>query len=254
MTDETQLTITEEELEQARSEREGMETLEPYLEGPADDGTETAQPTGPASGRMISAAAFDLIVEFEVSNKALYSKKYRAPIWPEGASGVTIGIGYDVGYTTEQLLKADFGGVIPGSMIAALKPAIGVKGAAARQVAANLAGSIDVPWEAAIEVHRDKVIPRWTGLVERSLPNTDALSADGLGALVSLTYNRGASFNSQGDRYTEMRAIKEHMKKKFLSKISAEFRSMKRIWPNVVGLQKRREREARLFEQGLRTS
>jgi hypothetical protein len=33
--------------------------------------------------------------------------------------------------------------------------------------------------------------------------------------------------------------------------IPGEFRSMKRLWPTVPGLRKRREREARLFERGL---
>lgn len=254
MSDDTQFSITEDELDQARGEREGMETLQEYIEAPADDGRETTQPTGRSSRRTISDDAFDLIVEFEVSSQALYTRKYRGPIWPGGASGVTIGIGYDVGYTTPTLLESDFGGVVPDSTIAALKPAIGVSGDAARRIAASLAGSVDVPWEAAIKVHRDKIIPRWIGLVERSLPNTDTLSADSLGALVSLTYNRGASFTKAGGRFSEMRAIKEHMRSRSFSRIPTDIRSMKRIWPTVAGLQKRREREAILFERGLRTS
>jgi GH24 family phage-related lysozyme (muramidase) len=83
------------------------------------------------------------------------------------------------------------------------------------------------------------------------LPNTGKLGPDSLGALVSLTYNRGASYPKAGERYKEMRAIKTHMTNKAYFKVPAEFRSMKRIWPDVPGLQARREREAKLFELGL---
>jgi hypothetical protein len=72
-----------------------------------------------------------------------------------------------------------------------------------------------------------------------------------LGALVSLTYNRGASFGKQADRYREMSSIKAHMENSQFAKIPGEFRSMKRLWPGVRGLQERREFEARLFEKGL---
>jgi hypothetical protein len=48
-----------------------------------------------------------------------------------------------------------------------------------------------------------------------------------------------------------MRNIKAHMAAKAFGKVPKEFRSMARLWPNMRGLQKRREREARLFEKGL---
>ena len=46
---------------------------------------------------LISQAAIDLIVCEEVSGKEVYERNYRRPEWPGGSSGVTIGIGYDVG-------------------------------------------------------------------------------------------------------------------------------------------------------------
>ena len=49
-----------------------------------------------------------------------------------------------------------------------------------------------------------------------------------------------------------MRAIRALMASENFAGIPAQFRSMKRIWPNVKGLQSRREREAQLFEAGLR--
>ena len=237
--------LTSVELEALRQDREA----ELWLAG--NRALESVAPTGTPSQRQISQTAFDLIVEFEVSSKQVYTAKYQGPTWPGSASGVTIGIGYDVGYCKQEELHADFDGAIPADMVAALEAAIGVTGSAAAALANQLAGGVVVPWEAAIEVHRSKVIPRWAGLTERSLPNTEGLNGDAFGALVSLTYNRGASFNATGDRYAEMRAIRSDLEASNLTDIPAQFRSMKRLWPNVSGLQKRREREAQLFEAGI---
>jgi GH24 family phage-related lysozyme (muramidase) len=80
------------------------------------------------------------------------------------------------------------------------------------------------------------------------------LSADSLGALVSLVYNRGASFFDTGNRYREMYAIRQRMEAKEFAKIPAEFRAMKRLWSgkrNMAGLVRRRELEAVLFEAGV---
>ncbi|PND27625.1 hypothetical protein [Sinorhizobium sp. M4_45] len=245
----TQEPLSEAELEETRGQREGLawlaEQLEKaeVLEGPVI----TTEP----SSAPISDEAFDLIVEFEVSSKAAYEAKYRKPIWPQAASGVTIGIGYDVGYVSKMQLHADWDGAIPAGMVTALERGLGAHGAAAKPIAAELGRSVDVPWEAAIKVHRQKVMPRWVGLVERALPNTNQLTPDCRGALVSLTYNRGASFSTAGDRYKEMRAIKDHMSIGQFSHIPNDLRSMKRLWPTLRGLRIRRDREAMLFERGL---
>jgi GH24 family phage-related lysozyme (muramidase) len=245
----TDLTLTEDELEQVRADREGLEWLHEYVA--AESPLETVQPGGAPSTTPISGESFDLIVEFEVTGEQTYTKKYRKPVWPKGQSGVTIGIGYDVGYASKLQLRADWGGAIPDPMITALETALGVTGVAANAVANRLQAKVDVPWHAAIEVHRNKVLLRWVGLVERNLSNTGMIGPDCLGALVSLTYNRGASFGKAGARFQEMRNIKAHMVAKAFGDIPDKFRSMKRLWPDMKGLQKRREREALLFERGL---
>ena len=48
-----------------------------------------------------------------------------------------------------------------------------------------------------------------------------------------------------------MRAIKEHMANKDFKAIPGEFLSMRRLWPNTLGLRNRREHEAMLFKKGL---
>lgn len=200
-----------------------------------------------------SEKAIALIVSFEVTSQAFYEAKYRSTIWPEGSSGVTIGIGYDVGYVTKAQLTADWASLLPAEMIAKLATACGVKGIPARALAASLKSSVDVPWAAANTVFRQKNMPAYSAEVVRALPNTDRLSGDSFGALVSLTFNRGASYSRPGDRYREMRAIKAHMASGNLAAIPNEIRGMKRLWPTVNGLKRRRDAEAALFAEGLQS-
>jgi hypothetical protein len=200
-----------------------------------------------------SQAAINLIVMEEVSSKGLYEAKYTHPEWPGGASGVTIGIGYDCGYSTPTIIQADWGDKLPLTMVGALEAVAGIHGSAAASHAHELRGVVTVPWAAAMAVFIGRDIPKWEGIVAHALPNTERLASDSFGALVSLAYNRGASFSTAGDRYREMRAIRDHMAKEQFAEIPAEFRSMRRLWPNVVGLRNRRDHEAALFEKGLKT-
>ena len=63
---------------------------------------------------LISQAAIDLIVREEVSGKEVYERNYRRPEWPGGSSGVTIGIGYDVGAGVSEK-SATVGGLAPAA-------------------------------------------------------------------------------------------------------------------------------------------
>lgn len=201
---------------------------------------------------LIAQEAFDLIVAEEVSSEAAYRKKYRRPVWPGGASGVTIGIGYDLGQMTRTQLWADWRGHLPAATITALeKRALGIKGAPAAARSKELQEIVDVPWEAAIAVHRDCVLPRYIDRLRRALPNTEQLGPECLGALASLVFNRGYSFTKPEERYREMRAIRAHMEAEDFDDIPGELRAMKRLWPKAAGLRKRRDREAALFERGL---
>lgn len=200
----------------------------------------------------VSKEAIDLIVSFEIGSKALYEKKYRSTEWPGVASGVTVGIGYDCGYHTAAQIRKDWGGLISQSMVEALASTAGVRGGAAQSKARAIHGQVNIPYDTAMKVFEKTSMPKWIANVQRAVPNTDKLSPTCLGVLVSLAYNRGASFGMQGDRYREMRNIKAHMASGAFNKIPGELRAMKRIWPNVRGLQRRREEEAKLFEKGLK--
>jgi peptidoglycan hydrolase-like protein with peptidoglycan-binding domain len=203
---------------------------------------------------QISRAAFDLIVAEEVTSEAVYKQKYRRPEWPGASSGVTVGIGYDLGQTAAATVRGDWSGRVPQAMLDNMVSACGVTGTRARALTDKLYDKINIPWETALAVHEQRVLPRWEEKTRKALPNFDMLSPDCKGALVSLTFNRGPSFGMAGARYKEMRAIKSHMASEDFDAIPAEFRSMKRLWPKLAGLRKRRDTEARLFERGLKAA
>lgn len=201
----------------------------------------------------ISQKARDLIVQFEVSSQKLYERRYRSTIWPGVSSGVTIGIGYDVGYVTPEKLRRDWSGRIPERMIDKMVVACGVRGAAAKPLAASLKPHVDIPWEAAIGVFDAVKIPEFEAKTEKAFPGCFDLPPDCLGALVSLVFNRGELVNTT-DRRREMLAIRNHVKAKNYHLIPDEFRKMKRLWPTTQGLRDRRDREASLFKQGLQAA
>lgn len=214
--------------------------------------TPAAPANPPAAPRLRSSqAAIDLIVMEEVSSQATYQKLYQHPEWPGGASGVTIGIGYDCGYSTPAVIAADWGDKLPAVMVKALEDVAGIQGSPAHSHAAALHGVVTVPWDAAMAVFQERDMPKWEQIVAHALPNTGKLAPDCFGALVSLSYNRGASFSAAGDRFMEMRGIRMLMGAQQFDRIPDEFRSMKRLWPNMVGLRNRRDHEADLFVKGL---
>lgn len=197
--------------------------------------------------------AFDLIVSEEVTDQATYVKKYQTPEWPGAKSGVTIGIGYDLGYVTRLELHRDWGDYLSPTQLQRLETVVGMKGQSAKDALWMVQGVI-VPWDIAIREFNDKVLPTYIDLTRRALLNFDKLPLKAQGALVSLVYNRGASFANKGDRFTEMNNIRKFMELEQFDKVPNEIRAMKRLWvgTGVSGLVSRREHEAKLFEAGLK--
>ncbi|SFL50910.1 hypothetical protein SAMN03159423_2121 [Bradyrhizobium sp. NFR13] len=206
------------------------------------------------STRAISKRAIDLIIAFEVTGKTVYEKKYKGVIRPGGASGATWGIGYDGGYVSPQNVREDWQGLISDADIKDLSKTCGVTGPAANQFKSSLS-HIQIGWDVAIEQFKTRVLPIYVAATLDALKNADALSDDSLGALVSLVYNRGPSFRLVGPRYEEMRHISKLMAGRKFSEVPSQFMSMQRLWtaPDVIGVAKRRQLEALLFTEGLKT-
>lgn len=201
-----------------------------------------------------SQAGIDLIVTEEDSGKLYYTRHYIHFEWPQGASGPTVGIGFDCGYSTAAQIKQAWTGIIPDEMVAALMRAAGLKGASAADFVRWHGASVTITWEQAMAEFMQRELPAWEAKCRAALPNYDDLPGDCAGAIDSLTYNRGdGGYNLPGSRYIEMRNIKAHMIAREFAKIPAEYESMRRLWPQGGDLWRRRDHEAQLFEKGLAT-
>lgn len=200
-----------------------------------------------------SQIAIDLIVGCEITDRAYYDKVECHPSWPGGASGVTIGIGDDLGYRTEASFRADWGPLLDAATVEALIPCIGVQGSAAKALAAAVAHLV-IPFDAAETVFLNLVWPRTERQVLTAFPGSETLPSGSFGALVSLVYNRGPALADApgSDRRREMRQIAAALPT-HPELVPDLIRSMKRLWvgAGMAGLLARRDAEADLFQAGL---
>jgi hypothetical protein len=193
------------------------------------------------------------IMAFEVSwspqsGFAVYNRKFRKPVVPDpdnSDSGVTIGIGYDCGHVSANKIKMDWQSVLPLHMVTALTSVAGLK----KRTAFNnlsLVSGVDVPIEAALQVFFNTTIHDFSKEALRIYPDLFKLHPVEQAAIVGLVYNRGASLI--GDRRKEMRDLIVAIKNDDEKVMADLIRAMTRLWPNTLGLRKRREAEAALIE------
>ena len=197
---------------------------------------------------VVSPAAVALIVRWEVSSPAHYTRALDRPIWPQGASGITWGIGYDGGHATARDIRTAWHA---HGEVERLATTAGIVGTRARDV---LRGYRDIvtPYDYAAQVFADVSLPVYHTSTRRSFGGgLDALPPDAAGALVSMVYNRGGSM--AGDRNREKRVIRDTcIPAGDLACIAQQLRGMCRLWVGTVnerGLCNRRDDEARLAER-----
>jgi hypothetical protein len=56
----------------------------------------------------VSRKGLQQIVQHEISSASYYRKFLSHPTWPGGSSGITIGIGYDLGYNSGRQIRPGF--------------------------------------------------------------------------------------------------------------------------------------------------
>ena len=202
--------------------------------------------TGPLSER-----ALKLIIDYEVGGgAAYYNKQLKQPCWPGGASGVTIGIGYDLGYNTTGQFTRDWKPLLPATDFNRLSVVLGYKSDSARKQVASVK-NISIPWESALIVFNNNTLPRFIAETIKAFPGAEKLHPDAFGALVSIVFNRGAS--TTGPSRVEMLNIKTAIKSGSVNVyeyISEQIIAMKRLWigKGLDGLLKRRDEEAEIVK------
>jgi GH24 family phage-related lysozyme (muramidase) len=170
--------------------------------------------------------------------------------WPGGASGITIGVGYDLGFATADQFEEDWKPFLSSDEIERLKNVIGLSGDKASERASEFR-DIKIKRADAEQVFKERTLPLYSQRTEAAFPGADQLPAAAQGALVSLVFNRGGGMN--GDSRREMRAVRDAVAEGNLQEIADQIRSMKRLWEgkNLGGLLKRRDAEADLVESAI---
>jgi len=200
---------------------------------------------------MISKKSLEMIIHHEIGGRAYYDKKLQAPIWAGGESGVTIGMGYDLGYNLDKQFMLDWSGVINLNYINALRPTIGIKGIQAKAMLKGEVLNVRIPYNTAYEVFVKSSLPRYYAMTKKIYPNMDLLNDDTKGALVSVVYNRGNRL--EGDSRAEMRAIVDLIATQDYEGIAEQIEKSKRLWEGkgLDGLVTRRESEADLVRESM---
>jgi hypothetical protein len=177
------------------------------------------------------------------------------PYWPGGTSGITLGIGWDIGYHTRaELLSvwADLG----SDALGRLASAAGKKGGAAQALLPHLK-SVQVSTDISRRVLVSSLRGYYYPFVNQTFPGIEQLPAEAQVVVISLVFNRGVSmghepdwrFAKEVDRRWEFRELRQDVKQGDLFAIYIHLGTMKRLWEvsGPRGLRIRRRDEQALI-------
>jgi hypothetical protein len=193
----------------------------------------------------ISPKGYQLILDFEVGGgKPYYDRFLSRPTVPPAQSGVTIGVGYDLRWYPKTTILRDWH-MLPGDHASRLSGASGLNNSQSKNFLPRVR-DIVIVWNDAEKVFQVVSLSQWVNNTRKAFPGFDALHPDAQAVLVSLCFNRGTSMAGESRR--EMRNLRPLVEKRDYRGMAGEIRSMKRLWPNIPGLIRRREAEAKLME------
>jgi hypothetical protein len=158
--------------------------------------------------QRLSDAAYALLIEFEVGGVRHYVEELSRPEWPGYESGVTVGIGYDLGMSKAEDIESDWTQAgMPQNQVRRLMEVAGITGERASELVGGIR-DIVIPWSRAWWVFNERTLPKFIRMTLRTFPESELkMTADGFGALVSLVYNRGPELS--GKRRVQMRNIRD---------------------------------------------
>jgi GH24 family phage-related lysozyme (muramidase) len=158
------------------------------------------------------------------------------PYWPGGNSGVTLGIGWDLGQHNRVELQLAWAALSADSL-ERLEAAAGKKGAAAQALIPQLK-SIEVPADVSKQVLSTSLDKYYYPFVTNQFSGLKELPTEAQVVLISLVFNRGVSmghepdwrFAKEVDRRWEFRELRRDIKEGDMFAIYAHLGTMKRLW------------------------
>ena len=214
----------------------------------------------------ISQQSIELIVAWEVADgdrylaRSSYEERFARPRWlGTAATGLTIGIGYDLRHAKRWFLS-DW-----KSRLEAHPASAGVferlaqhLGKAGSREAVRRTRDITIPWEDALAVFRIRRLPLFIEEAKRSFPGVNTLGPDVWGALTSLVLHRhvGTDGHNRPKKESIYTAIRDAVAARDVDAVAARIRDLKTFTDELlptaaVHLERRHEDEARLAEGSL---
>lgn len=198
---------------------------------------------------LSKSALQKVLIEQEVSSEANYKQRLQYPIWPGGISGITIGLGLDVGTQSPEALQKALSGILLQEDIDRLKKVCGILGFICKE---KLPIPVKVLWSQALQIFYRSSLPKYAKEAASVYDELETLHPYEQTVFVGLVYNRGAGLNDKAgsDRRKEMKLLVNAIKSDDDKLMASLVRQMKRLWDEKKqgGLIARRELEAHLLE------
>jgi len=240
------------------TKRTGRRSLFSFLFSPKSNPPKSkiTKPSGPKTRAFyqsrnekgLSHAAEKLILDYEVGGgEAYYNKYLKNPCVPGAYSGITVGVGYDLGYKSVNEVWLDWGGIVSRKNLDLMLSVIQLRGKHAKNSLSRVK-DLEISWEDAYKVYKKVTIPRFIKRTKAAFPKVEDCHPHVFGALVSLVFNRGGSMN--GSRRQEMVNIRNLVQDRNYPAIADQIRAMKRLWDptKLKGLHRRRDAEAKMVD------
>ena len=118
-----------------------------------------------------SSVGLEWIVKFEISSEAYYNRFLKHPTWPGGDSGITIGVGYDLGFVTIAQMRRDWSGKIADADLRKLEKICGLKAEKAQsKVKLVSIRAVAVSLESASKVFHTSSLPAFAKKCLKAYP------------------------------------------------------------------------------------